>query len=132
MEFRRKRKAHHRIDMAPLVDVVFLLLLFFMLTAHMIMEPAIKIHLPPSKTAAGHADNDLVISISRQGQVYVNAQPVDLAGLTARVRHQLQAKPHPSVTIKADRAAPVGLLVQVVDGVRLAGNTNFSIVTQRR
>lgn len=132
MEFTRRRRSHRYIDMAPLVDVVFLLLLFFMLTFHMIMEPAIKIQLPTSRTAAAHTQNQIVVSISRQGVVYVGDQAVALPHLAALIRQRLKAAREPSVTIKADRAASVGLLVQVVDGVRLAGCAKFSIVTERR
>jgi len=66
MEFERKRSDNFQLNIAPLVDVVFLLLLFFMLTSHIIEEPVVKIKLPGSKTAANETEAIKTITITNQ------------------------------------------------------------------
>ena len=132
MEFERKNRRDSYIDIAPLVDVVFLLLLFFMLSFHIALEPAIKISLPQSKTADTQAAEDIVISLSREGGIYVGDQSTTLEQVGSIIRNRLQGKTEPSVKLKADREVPVELLVHVMDEVRLSGCSTFSIVTQEK
>ena len=68
-------------DIAPLVDVVFLLLLFFMLTSHLMQEPAIKIKLPESKTAEAKDERVKTILITKNGEIYFMDKRVDLRNL---------------------------------------------------
>ena len=70
------------LDIAPLVDVIFLLLLFFMLTSRMVSEPAIMIDLPDSSTAQVQTPSEVVISISDQGEIFLGEDPVELDSLT--------------------------------------------------
>jgi biopolymer transport protein ExbD len=131
MEFERKRRRHTHIDIAPLVDVVFNLLLFFVITYNVVADPAIKIRLPHSVTADTQAQEPIVITISREGNTYVGDQLVATGEVASMVRQRFSENRELSVKIKADQDVPVRLLVQVVDGVKLAGCSAFSIVTQR-
>ena len=131
MEFERRRRRHTHIDIAPLVDVVFNLLLFFVITYNVVADPAIKIRLPQSVTMDTQAQETIVITISREGNTYVGDQLVPVEEVAPMIRQKFSQEREPSVKIKADRDVPVGLLVQVVDGVKLSGCSAFSIVTQR-
>lgn len=131
MEFERRRRCSTHIDIAPLVDVVFNLLLFFVITYNVAADPAIKIRLPESNTAEVQAEEPLVITVTREGNTFLGEQPVALAEIASLVREKLNGLREPSVRIKADGEAPVGLLVKVVDGVRLSGCSAFSIVTEK-
>jgi len=131
MEFERKRY-HAHLDIAPLVDVVLNLLLFFMLTSHLVEEPAIKIKLPDSKTAEPKKEVSQAITITRQGEIYFMDKQVDLKNLRAVIQETLPEKERDFLRIKADKEVEVGLLVHVIDEVRLSGVKNFSIVTERR
>jgi biopolymer transport protein ExbD len=132
MEIRRRKRRHSHIDVAPLVDVVFNLLLFFVITYNVVVDPAVRIRLPESSTADSQAAEQLIITLSREGEAYVGERVVDLADLSGVVQQKLGELQEPSVKIKADQEAPVGMLIQVVDGVRLAGCQAFSIVTERK
>jgi biopolymer transport protein ExbD len=132
MEFRRRRRRHSHIDVAPLVDVVFNLLLFFVITYNVVVDPAIRIRLPESQTADSQAAEQVIITLSREGETYVGERVVDLADLPSVVQQKLSEFQEPSVKIKADQEAPVGMLIKVVDGMRLAGCQAFSIVTERK
>ena len=130
MEFERRKHSHAHMDIAPLVDVVFLLLLFFMLTSHLIQELAIKIRLPQSKTAEMKNENINTITITKEGEIYFMGRRVDIKSLQAAIKNDLTGKD--LLRIKTDRDVNVGLLVGVIDEVRFAGVKSFSIVTERR
>jgi biopolymer transport protein ExbD len=131
MEFERKRY-HVHLDIAPLVDVVLNLLLFFMLTSHLVEEPAIKIKLPDSKTAESNREISQTITITKHGELYFIDKRVDLKNLRASIQESLPEREKGFLRIKADREVEVGLLVRVIDEVRLAGVKNFSVVTEKR
>lgn len=130
MEFERTRRQHSHINVAPMVDIVFLLLLFFMLTSRLIEEPHIKVKLPASKTSEAHAETIRTLLVTAKGDVYLGETRVGLDGLGAALRTNPPDKD--SLQIKADKEVSVGLLVKVIDEVRLAGVKSFNIVTERR
>lgn len=129
MKFERGKRFAPRIDIAPLVDVVFLLLLFFMLTSRLVSMPAIQVDLPDSATAEVTPPQDLVVSISAQGQVYVGEDLVSLDSLPQAVQSLLGRGEDRGVRVRADRDAAVEVLIRVVDGLKLGGCTSFSIET---
>jgi len=132
MEFERKKHNHTHLNIAPLVDVVFLLLLFFMLTSHLMLEPAIKIKLPESKTAEAQRDAIKTIYISKDGGIYFMDKRVDLNNLQMAIKEGVKDIQIDFIRIKADRESDVGMLVSVIDEVRLSGIKNYSIATERR
>ncbi len=131
MEFERKRY-HVHLDIAPLVDVVLNLLLFFMLTSHLIEEPAIKIRLPDSTTAESMREISRTVTITKNGELYFMDKRVDLKNLRAAIQESLPEREKGFLRIKADKEVDVGLLVSVIDEVRLSDIKTFSIVTERR
>jgi len=130
MEFERRRRRHTHMDIAPLVDVVFELLLFFMLTSHFLGEPAIKVRLPEFQTAQLLDEGELLITVTRGGQVYLGEERVEIEGLRPALNKAQRAGPIESVRIRSDRDASVGLLMRVVDEVRGAGIKSFAISTE--
>ena len=132
MEFECRRHNHAHMDIAPLVDVVFLLLLFFMLTSHLIQEPAIKIRLPESKTAEAKSEEIKTVLITKNGEIYFMNKGIDLKNLQMAIKEGLTDMEKDFLRIKADRNVSVGILVSVIDEVRFSGVKNFSIVTERR
>ncbi len=132
MEFERRRRRHRHIDVAPLVDVVFNLLLFFVITYNVTSEAGIKIRLPESMTAVEQNEEPIVIVLTRDGNTFINDHPVSLDGIPAFLKQRFEDSQATSIQIKADQQADVGLLVRVVDGVRLSGCTALQIVTDRK
>jgi len=131
MEFERKRYNSH-LDMAPLIDVVFNLLLFFMLTSQLIQQPAIKIKLPLSKTTQPVSERVNTITITKEGFVYLLDKRIDLENLSKLVGELVKDKEKDFLRIQADKDASVDILIKVIDEVKTAGVKNFSIVTERR
>ncbi len=112
--------------------MVFLLLLFFMLTSHWIQEPAIRIRLPESSTAEVKKDEAKVIFITQQGEIYFMERKVDLQDLQRAIQGQIRDREREFLKIKADKEANVGLLVSVMDEVRRSGVKHFSIITSKK
>lgn len=131
MDFERRRHNHAHLNIAPLVDVVFLLLLFFMLTSHFIQEPEIKIHLPKSKTAESVKESVKSILITKEGEIYFMDKRVDLKNLNLIIRENFDDTKTEFLQIKADKDVNIGLLIGVIDEVRLSGINNFSIATEK-
>lgn len=132
MEFERKRHNHTHFNIAPLVDMVFLLLLFFMLTSHWIQEPAIRIRLPESSTAEVKSEQVKTIFITQNGDIYFMDKRVAIQNLRNAIEEQIRDREKDFLKIKSDKEANVGLLVSVIDEVRRSGVKNFSIVTTQK
>ena len=132
IEFERRQKNHRHINLTPLVDVVFLLLLFFMLTSHFVAAPTIKIALPESKTSEPEVKEEVVITIAKNGTLFLDKDPIMLTGLQYSLQEKLKKLKKPAVRIKADREAMLGVVVNVVDEIRLSGAGAFSIETEKK
>jgi len=128
MEFKRKKYNHSYLNIAPLVDVVFLLLLFFMLSSHLVQEPAIKIRLPESKTAVSKPEYLPTVFITSTGEIYLENEKVTLKDLSKKIKTYLQSGSK-EVRIKADKNTSLSLLISVIDQIKVAGVKDFNIVT---
>jgi biopolymer transport protein ExbD len=131
MEIERRKRRHSHIDIAPLVDVVFLLLLFFMLSFHMAMDQAIMIRLPKSETSGTQADSRITVAISREGTVFIQDRAIEIDALPAVIRLQPEWSFDTPINIRADRDVSVGLLLRVIDKVRNSDSRHFNVLTER-
>lgn len=132
MEFKRKKYNHPQLNIAPLVDVILQLLIFFLLASHFIAEPAIKVELPKSKTALLEKTAQKTVYISKEGEIFFMGKKIALKDLQKAIKESVKDKKDEFVRIKADKESEVGLLVSVIDEIRLAGIKNYSIVTERK
>lgn len=131
MQFETRTRRHSHMAIAPLVDVVFLLLLFFVLTFHIVPEQAMQIDLPQSTTADQRTEQGVVVTVTAAAEVRVNGEASGLEQLGSVLARRRAEAPGQPVRIEADRAVDVGLLVQVMDRVREAGFSSFSLVTEQ-
>ncbi|MDO9575129.1 MAG: biopolymer transporter ExbD [bacterium] len=130
MEFEGRKKVRTQLNIAPLIDVVFLLLIFFMLSSHFVTQPGIKITLPAAITAKLHPEEDIVISITRDNNLYLNEEEVDLDNLLDRLREKIEDSVKKIVIIKADEKIDLGLAVKVMDIARQAEAEGLVISTR--
>jgi biopolymer transport protein ExbD len=130
---RRLRFARHyrvtsgRLDMAPLVDVVLNLLVYFMLTSSFLVQPGLQIKLPEAKTTEPAEPVPLVISITADARVFLGDREVAVAELPALIAEA--AREPFEILVKGDEAARHGLVVRVLDIARLAGARRLVIAT---
>jgi len=116
-----------QLDIAPLIDVVFLLLIFFMLTSSFIFQPGIKINLPKALTSEVIHRENLIIVITDKDSLHINDRLIDGEELSSRLEiARKEAKP---ILIKADRKASLGKVVEVWDLCRAGGIEKINIAT---
>lgn len=114
------------INMSPMVDMIFLLLIFFMVTTVFTKDAGIGINRPQAETAAPISPDAMILTITKDGEIKHAGQPYQLAQIPNLVKEQLPDK-NGSITIIADEKAPTGLTVRLIDQCRLGGITDVSI-----
>lgn len=130
MEFEGRKRIRMHLDIAPLIDIVFLLLIFFMLTANFIMQPGIKITLPTAKTAQPQEEEDIVVFISQENDIYLNERKISIEELKDALEEKLEASQKKSVILKADEKINLGLAVKVMDIAKQAEAKGLVISTK--
>lgn len=130
MKFKRHSQLEHgltQIDIAPLIDVVFQLLIFFMLTSSFIFHPGIKVHLPRAVTSEIIQEESAIITVSRENVIYLNGSVVTIKEL--REGLELVAEHNKPLLIKADRRSSLGRVVEIWDLCRELGINKVNIAT---
>ena len=123
---RERRRA--RIEIIPMIDVVFFLLVFFMMASlSMTVYRGMPVNLPRAASGSAPPAESAAITVTRDGQAWLDRQPVTRATLGERLRGLVGANPAVAVVITADEAVAHGRVVDVLDEVRLAGVTRLAI-----
>jgi len=118
------------VNIAPLMDVVFILLIFFVVTTVFVEETGVDVDRPSAVSARDLAKNSLLIAVMRDGRIVHGGQEYGLSALKALVAREISEKQMP-VIILVDKAAESGLLVDVIDECKLAGAANVSVAARR-
>lgn len=132
MKFKRHMEFEHglkQIDIAPLIDMIFQLLIFFMLTSNFVMQPGIRINLPRAVTSELIKEETLEILISSENIVYLNGRVTTIQDLKATIKKI--AKKNPTLLIKADKRASLGRVVEIWDICRDLGVSQVNIATNQ-
>jgi len=116
------------IDLAPMLDFVLNLLIFFIITAVFVKELGITVSRPSAKQEQQKKEaGTILIAIRDDGEIWMDKRVIDVRAVRANVERAHAEKPDASVVVVTERAAPVGILVQVLDQARLGGVENVSI-----
>lgn len=129
MQFSSGRARRVALDMTPLIDVVLMLVIFFMLTTTFVLAPGIKVDLPQGHAVQQPHDRDAVILITHDGTVYYQDSKVELDALRARLQERFRQQPAVRVVIKADKLAQHGRVVAVMDMAKTLGIDKLAIAT---
>jgi biopolymer transport protein ExbD len=132
VRFKRNTKLEHgleQIDIAPLIDTIFLLLIFFMLTSSFTFQSGINVKLPKAVTSDVIQEENLIVTITSENVTYLNGTVITLKELKEKLS-QPGTKEHP-LLIKADRRASVGRIVDVWDLCRELGIERINIATNQ-
>ena len=128
---RRAREAEEsEVNLTPMLDVVFIMLIFFIVTASFVKEAGIDVNRPDAATAEKKTKGNILVAITENGQIWIDKRQVDPRALRANIERLHAENPQGSVVIQADKNSKNGLLVQVMDSARLAGVFNVSIAAQ--
>ncbi|MEA3489811.1 MAG: biopolymer transporter ExbD [Candidatus Omnitrophota bacterium] len=129
MEFEAGKRIRMHLDIAPLVDIVFLLLIFFMLTANFIMQPGIKIKLPEAKTARPREKEEIIVFVTEDNRIYLNERELTVGDLKGALENRIEKAKKRTVILKADEKINLGLAVKVMDIAKDAGAETLAIST---
>jgi biopolymer transport protein ExbD len=131
MEFRRKRRDVIALDITPLVDVVFLLLIFFMLSTTFIVSPGIRINLPQAEAeTVRHEKKDIRVKLDAKGNFFVEDQRTSPEDLDARFLEATRVDRDTLVIIEADENAAHKFVVDVMDRAKSSGLQRLAIATR--
>ena len=122
-----RRKSESEVNLTPMLDVVFIMLIFFIVTASFVKESGIEISRPGASTAVRKEKGNILIAISANDQIWMNRRQVDPRALRANIERMHAENPQGAVIIQADKEAKTGLLVQVMDAARGAGVKDISL-----
>ena len=132
---RRKRMRQEEdadIDITPMLDIVFIMLIFFIVTATFVKESGIDVTRPDAETAVKQNRVAILIAIRDNNEIWINRRKVDLASVRANVEKLHAENPQGGAVIQADRQAETGVLVEIMDQVRLAGVGAISIAAEEK
>lgn len=127
----RQREATAGVNMAPLIDLVFLLLIFFMVTTSFVKETGVDVQRPTASTAVLKERGNILIGVDSDGRVFFEKKHIDIQSVRAHIERSLAENPEGAVVIVADKGSRTGVVIRVMDQCRLAGAKNVSIAASR-
>ena len=130
MQLRTKPKRRVILNVTSLIDVLFLLLIFFMISTTFLSTPAIKLELPKAKNADTVRQDPVVVFIDADGHVFLNDEPIDIGMLPSALKTRLQEHDDKAVVLKADSRVTHGQVVEVMDIVKGAGARRLVVSTR--
>ena len=129
---RRKRiREESNLDLTPMLDIVFIMLIFFIVTTSFIKESGIEVNRPNAETAERDQKGNILVAISENNEIFIDRRKVDLRAIRPNIIRLKAENPEGSVIIQADQNSKTGLLVETMDQVRLAGVQNVSIAAEK-
>ena len=131
MRFRQKKSQESSVDMSPLIDMVFILLIFFMVSSTFVKDMKVDLNRPGASSSSKASSKVIRVYIDNIGDTYVDGQPVKIWAIQSRVRDMLRASTEKSVLVVTDDTIAVEKLIDVVDQCRLSGAKDVAVATQK-
>ncbi len=117
------------IDMTPMLDVVFIMLIFFIVSTSFVREAGIEVNRPSAQTSTGQTKSAVMIAISAEGQIWLDRKATDVRMVRPVLERLRAEQPGLSVVVQADTKSTTGDLVQLIDQLRLAG-VQYTVATK--
>ena len=128
----RTRKPEHKneIDVSPLIDMVFILLIFFMVSTTFVKDMQVELNRPGASSAKPASSKSIRVFVDRNERIFVDGQQVRPWVLQGKIRDLSKTSPNASVLVVTDKKVPADRLVEVVDQCRLAGVKDIGVATE--
>ncbi|ERP31450.1 ExbD/TolR family protein [Chitinivibrio alkaliphilus] len=126
----KESKAAH-VDMGPLLDMVFILLIFFVITTNFTRETGIDVDKPQAASSVAQGNETILVGVSREGSIHIHGRQVDTQELERLLRSERARIPSATVIIVGDRGSPLGRSVEIMDIVNTAGFDRVSLAADR-
>lgn len=131
MRFRQKSQNVDTVDVSPLIDMVFILLIFFMVTTTFVKDMQLELNRPTAASASLTSAKVLRVYIDNSSEIYVDNQSIKLWALQSKLRDLLRTSSEKSVLIVTDTDIPVNVLIDVVDECRMSGAKDVAVSTTK-
>ncbi|WP_419810547.1 ExbD/TolR family protein [Bacterioplanoides sp.] len=115
------------IDITPMLDIVFIMLIFFIVTTSFVKESGVSVNRPSAQTAEEKKGSNILVAIRANGEIWIDRRAIDVRAVRPNIERMKAENPEGAVIIQADEFSPTGLLVKVMDQIRLAGIHDISI-----
>ena len=117
----------NEVNLTPMLDVIFIMLIFFIVTTSFVKESGIEVSRPSAKTAVSLDKASIFIAINDKGQIFLQNRKIELEAVRANIEKLHAESPEGAVVIQADTNSETGILIQVMDQIRDANVTNISV-----
>ncbi|MCP4107828.1 MAG: biopolymer transporter ExbD [Desulfobacteraceae bacterium] len=128
---RNRRSKAAEINMAPLIDMIFILLIFFLVTTTFVKESGVDIQRPNAKTGIPKKKVHLMVEVTSDGIIYAEGKTLDIRSVRSRMKRFLIENPKGTVLIAADKESNTGIVIRVLDECRLAGVQDISVAARK-
>jgi len=131
MRYKERDSTEQEINISPLIDIVFILLIFFMVSATFVKDYDLDINRPKASSSTASSSKAIRVHIDSSGDVFMDGQPVRSWVIQNYVREKLGNSSDSTVLVVADEGVAAGKLIEVVDQCRMAGAANVGVVTEQ-
>ncbi|RMD86056.1 MAG: biopolymer transporter ExbD [Candidatus Dadabacteria bacterium] len=128
---RRREPDESEINLTPMLDVTFIMLIFFIVTSSFVKEAGIDVNRPAAVTAERKEQGSIMVAITKDGHIWIDKREVDIRAVRSNLERLHAENPRAGVVIQADAESKNGLLVQVMDAARLAKIENVAIAAEK-
>ena len=125
------RREDNEINLTPMLDVIFIMLIFFIVTTSFVKESGIEVSRPNAATATDQKRASIFIAINKKGQIFLQKRQINVEAVRPNIEKLHAESPEGSVVIQADKNSETGLLIEVMDQIRSAGVQNISVAATR-
>ncbi|WP_199170144.1 biopolymer transporter ExbD [Hydrogenovibrio sp. SC-1] len=130
IRYKKRQSQDQSIDMSPLIDMVFILLIFFMVSATFVKDMDLEINRPKATSSSPSSTKAVRVYIDTNGDTYLDNQPVRTWVIQSKLRDMLRTSTESAVLVVTDEGVPARKLIEVVDQCRLAGAEDVGVVTE--
>lgn len=130
MQFHERKRRKVTINITSLIDVVFLLLIFFMVSTTFIDQPGISLDLPNAQSTVEAEPDEVILTISPDGNLYLDGKQILLKQLKAALENKFDQHPNKTLILKADKDVSHGIVVQVMDTAKIVGIEKLVVATK--
>lgn len=131
-----RRHAHSEpavgLNITPLIDMVFILLVFFVVNTSFVKETGVDIQRPNAKSASTQEQANILIAVTREGEIWIDKKSVDIRALRGHIERLHAESPEGSAVVLADKYSETGIVMQVVDQARLAGISKVAVAATEK
>lgn len=131
MRFRPRKQSIDNIDVSPLIDMVFILLIFFMVTTTFVKDMKLDLNRPSAASASKASSKVIRVYIDNTNEIYIDNQPVKLWAVQSKLRDLLRVNSEKAVLVISDTSIPVERLIDVVDECRMSGAQDVAVSTTK-